>query len=63
MAYIYQADVWCDKCGKRIRDEISSKGKAPCNPEDEHTFDSDDYPKRYDAENEESDTPENCAKW
>jgi hypothetical protein len=61
MAYIYQADVWCDTCGDHIKAELDKENKTPEDPEDESSFDSDEYPKRYDAENEESDGPENCA--
>jgi len=61
MAYIYQADVWCDACGEKIRKELTAQGDAPEDVEDESTYDSDNFPKRYDAENEESDGPENCA--
>jgi hypothetical protein len=25
MAYIYQADVWCDSCGERIKERIASE--------------------------------------
>ena len=61
MAYTYQADVWCDECGKRICEDLTHEGKAPEDPKDEHTYDSDDFPKQYDAEGEESDGPQNCA--
>jgi hypothetical protein len=61
MAYIYQADTWCDDCGKRMMGDLTRRGKAPVEPEDESSYDSDDFPKFYDAENEESDGPENCA--
>lgn len=61
MAYIYQADVWCDACGNHIKAELEREGKVPEDIEDESSFDSGEYPKRYDAESEESDGPENCA--
>ena len=61
MAYIYQADVWCDACGEAIRQQLTAEGKAPQDPDDERTYDSGDFPKYYDAEREESDSPENCA--
>jgi hypothetical protein len=61
MPYVYQADVWCDSCGECIKAELAQAGQAPEDPEDESSFDSDEYPKHYDSENEESDTPENCA--
>ena len=60
MAYIYQACVWCDDCGEAICEQLNAEGQAPANPDDEHTFDSDDYPKHCDND-EESDTPEHCA--
>ena len=61
MAYIYQADVWCDDCGRAIIDDLTAQGKAPEDPEDESSFDSDEFPKYYDAENDEGDGPQNCA--
>lgn len=131
MPYTYQSDVWCDECGRKIREELDratvvnldrlkgrpddndvddvipdlsvvtraaldhsigtvgisrgalatylfdadgncvaeyegdplelSGSKVPFDPDDETSYDSDDYPKAYDAENEESDSPENCA--
>lgn len=61
MPFIYQADVWCDECGKRICEQLAQAGKAPANPSDESSFDSDDYPKRYDADAAQADSPQNCA--
>ena len=61
MAYIYQADVWCDECGKAIIDELTAQGKAPEDPDDETSYDSDDFPKSFDAESDEADGPQNCA--
>jgi hypothetical protein len=63
MAYTYQADVWCDACGEAIKADIAREHPAivPRDPDDEHTFDSNDYPKHYDPESEESDSPENCV--
>jgi hypothetical protein len=61
MAYIYQADVWCDKCGEHIKAELARNGTVPDDPEDESSYDSDEYPKSYDAENGEADSPQNCA--
>ena len=44
MSYIYQADVWCDDCGRAICKRLKRAGKAPADPDDEWTFDSDEYP-------------------
>jgi hypothetical protein len=60
MAYIYQADVWCDDCGEAIRERLTREGMAPANPEDEWSYDSDDFPKRA-SDDEESDSPQHCA--
>lgn len=60
MSYIYRADVWCDDCGRAICRRLKREGKSPANPDDEWTFDSDEYPKRA-GDDEESDTPEHCA--
>ncbi len=58
--YIYQADVWCPTCAKEIADSIIAEGKAPADPSDEHSYDSDNFPKGPFFD-EESDSPEHCA--
>jgi len=60
VAYIYQADVYCHDCGREICRRLKREGLAPANPDDEWSFDSDEYPKRA-GDDEESDTPEHCA--
>jgi hypothetical protein len=60
VSYIYQADVWCDACGRAICKRLKAAGKAPADPSNEWSYDSDDYPKRA-GDDEESDTPEHCA--
>jgi len=60
VSYIYMADVWCDDCGRAICKRLKREGKAPANPADEWSFDSDEYPKRA-GDDEESDTPQHCA--
>lgn len=62
MGYIYQADVYCDKCGDAVRAELRAQGKAPEDELDHYSYDSDDYPKDADIEHEESDIPQHCAK-
>lgn len=61
MAFIYQASVWCENCGQKIIDELTEAGKAPADPNNESTFDSNDFPKFYDPDNESADSPQNCA--
>lgn len=54
--YIYQAEIYCEDCGKSIRDELIKQGKAPENPD----YDSDQFPKGpYDPG--ESDCPAHCG--
>ncbi len=60
MAYIYQADVYCDDCGKAICRRLKRERLAPADASDEWSFDSDDYPKRAD-DDDEADTPQHCA--
>jgi len=67
--YIYQADTWCDDCAERIKDRLlpirmNETGDRGCyddfDPDDETTFDSDEFPKGpYDSD--ESDCPNHCA--
>jgi hypothetical protein len=61
MGFIYRADVYCQPCGEAICTRLTSQGLAPANPDNERTFDSDDFPKHADVNNEESDTPHHCA--
>jgi len=58
-AYIYQADTYCPTCTEEIKKGLT----PPEHPEDERTFDSDDYPKGPFADGGgEADTPNHCAK-
>ena len=43
--YIYAADLYCEDCGEAIRKQITQEGFAPKDPEDEWSYDSDEYPK------------------
>lgn len=61
MAYIYQADIYCNDCGRTICRLLEHQGKAPANPRDEYSYDSDFYPKHC-GDDEEADTPEHCAR-
>jgi len=58
--YIYQADVWCEKCATEIAATLDAEGKTPPNVMDEASYDSDNYPKGPFFE-EESDAPEHCS--
>jgi hypothetical protein len=60
MAYVYCADVYCSDCGARIKKWLDKAEQTPEHPEDETIFDSDDYPKWCD-DDEESDSPQHCA--
>ena len=60
MAYIYCADVWCNDCGDAIKQRLTEEGKAPADPTDEWSFDSDDFPKCA-GDDEEADIPQHCA--
>jgi hypothetical protein len=60
MAYIYNADIYCTECGEEIRYQISKEGNAPEDPDDEYSYDSDEFPK-WCGDNEESDCPKHCA--
>ena len=72
MAAIYQADIWCDDCAYAIKGRIWAESEdhpAPSNIEawekgvgydDERNYDSAEYPKHCD-DDEESDCPQHCA--
>jgi hypothetical protein len=56
--YIYQAELWCNACGEKIQKDLIASGKAPADTENEHSFDSDDFPKY--AWNGDTDSPNHC---
>jgi len=59
--YIYQAAHLCQKDGEAVRKALTKEGLAPEDPDDERTYDSDDFPKGpYLAESEEIDAPSHC---
>ena len=60
MAFIYCADVYCDDCGNAIRHRLTDEGKAPADPANEWSYESDDFPKCAN-DDDESDTPQHCA--
>lgn len=60
--YIYQADLYCPSCARRIKRRLASEGKRPAEFQDEFTFDSDDFPKGpYPEGGGEADIPQHCA--
>lgn len=60
MAFIYAADVYCGDCGNDICARLKAAGTAPEDPDDETSYDSGDYPKSAD-DNEEADCPQHCG--
>jgi sarcosine oxidase delta subunit len=61
-AFFYQADILCEKCGNAKREELKAAGQAPANPDDERTYDSNDYPKGpEDNGGGEADSYQHCA--
>ncbi len=60
--YIYAADIFCADCGEEICNAITSEGLAPENPDDESSYDSDQYPKGpYPDGGGEADCPNHCG--
>lgn len=61
-AYIYQSALLCERCGSDACAKLRAAGKAPPNPSDESTYDSNDYPKGPLPDGGgEADTPQHCA--
>jgi len=59
--YMYQAALWCQDCGEALREALVEEGKAPQDPEDESSYDSDDFPKGPFADGGgEADVPQHC---
>jgi len=60
--FIFAADMHCEDCGNAIRKDLIVEGLAPADPDDEHTYDSDDYPKGpYPDGGGEADYPGHCG--
>jgi hypothetical protein len=57
----YQADVYCNRCTEAIKKRIEKAGEAPEDPDDERSYDSDDYPKMVNLDDEASDSPQHCG--
>ncbi len=59
--YIYQAALYCEACGEAIRArlDLGLDGAPPLDPDDETSYDSDDYPKGPHAV-DEADCPQHC---
>ena len=59
LVYVYQAALYCEDCGVKIREDLTAEGKAPADPEDAGSYDSDDFPSGP-TEEGESDSPSHC---
>ena len=60
--YMYQADLWCVACGEKIKSQLLREGKYPDDPDDESSYDSDEFPKWF-MECGEADSPRHCSSW
>ena len=62
LAYIYAADIYCEQCGEAIRERIIREGFAPADPDDQRSYDSDEFPKGpYCDGGGEADCPQHCG--
>lgn len=43
--YIYRAAILCELCGEAARERLTQEGLAPREPDEEATYDSDNFPK------------------
>jgi len=60
--YIYAADIYCEQCGEAIRERIIREGFAPADPDDQRSYDSDEFPKGpYCDGGGEADCPQHCG--
>jgi|ERR1043166_2124406 hypothetical protein len=60
-AYLFQASLLCGSCGASTRAAIRAQGKAPADESNEHTYDSEDFPKGpYPDGGGEADRPQHC---
>lgn len=61
-AYVFQAELICDHCADKARRTAEREGRAPADPDDESSYDSDDYPKGpVPNGGGEADTPQHCG--
>ncbi len=61
-AFIFCADIYCEKCGESFRELITHNGNAPADPENEYSYDSEYFPKGPFADGGgEADTPQHCG--
>ena len=62
-AYIYKAALLCEDCGEYTRKDLDAQGRRPADPDNESTYDSDNYPMGPIADGGgESDYPAHCAE-
>lgn len=60
--FIFDAEMYCEDCGESIRADLDLRGETPFDPDDETTYNSDEYPKGpYSDGGGESDTPGHCG--
>ena len=58
---MYQAALLCADCGEAVRLRLINEKKAPADAQDEHTYDSDEFPKGpYPEGGGEADCPQHC---
>lgn len=59
--YIYQAALLCEDCGLAVKQQLDKRGEGPEDPDDEESYDSDEYPKGpYADGGGEADVPNHC---
>lgn len=60
-AFIYRAALLCEPCGEATRRYLTKELRAPADPNDESSYDSDWFPKGpYPNGGGEADTPQHC---
>jgi len=59
--YVYNAGLYCEDCGKSIREQAIFEGHTPADLDDEWSYDSDEFPKGpYPDGGGEADLPQHC---
>jgi len=62
LVYLFYADVYCEDCGEAIKVWCKRNDCVPDDPNDEHSYDSDEYPKGpYPDGGGEADCPQHCG--
>ena len=63
LTYIYAGEIYCEECGRAIREKLKTESKVPIFPDNPWSYESKDYPKGPYHSNEHTHGPQfSCAR-